>query len=329
MPGYFINNAPDGDPADWHGGSAISERPTGIRGYYQSDVMVGDSAIILATFSKNGVNIGYYFYYITSQKSSYTAFDFVFDPPLSETPDSMIFGAVSSNAIAEISITGSILMINSITLLGVSTQPAWFNGSFENWDSLVSESPLQWYQDLKRENLSTKSTDAFKGSHSIRLVSMQDENEFGVMRTRPEQMATAFYPRDCNNCDAIGGYPFTNQNDTIVFWYKYNSQAGAQAVVRYIVRKNGATIGGTQITLGAASSFQKIEIPVESSTTPDTLQFFVQSSRWEDTLATQAGSTLIIDEIQLKSQALTTGIKNSWLGSKSTYIPIRHQHIFK
>ncbi len=326
--GYFVNFAPDKDPNTWHGGQPITETPKGVKGYYKSDVKIGDSAFILATFSKNGINIGSYFYFIVGQKNSYTSFNFTFNPPLTQTPDSMIFGAVSSNAINETGLEGSMLILDSVSIVGVNTQPSWLNGDFENWDSLNFQSPISWYQDIDRLTISTKTTSAYKGSAAVKLESKINEKDNGNSKTERESIGTAYYPDSCWGCHAIGGYPFTNQFDTLIFWYKYLPQGGAKAEFRFDIKKNGMFVGGNQLFLEASSTYKKIEIPMLSDNTPDTLQIFIQSSRWEDSLLTNAGSILYIDEIQLKSAPLKTGIKTNWFNNEVKCYPNPANDIF-
>ena len=62
--GYFLNANPDNDPSQWTGGISYNQIPTGIRGYYKYNVATADSATIIVTFSKSGVNIGSYFFNI-------------------------------------------------------------------------------------------------------------------------------------------------------------------------------------------------------------------------------------------------------------------------
>ena len=57
--GYIINGNPENDPP-WHGGIAYNQKPTGLQGYYKSNIPEGDSALVLANFSAKGKNIGFY-----------------------------------------------------------------------------------------------------------------------------------------------------------------------------------------------------------------------------------------------------------------------------
>ena len=61
MPGVFLNiNPQGGNPANWQGGFAYSQNPTGIRGYYKSAIASPDSGFIMVFFYKTGVMIGQY-----------------------------------------------------------------------------------------------------------------------------------------------------------------------------------------------------------------------------------------------------------------------------
>lgn len=308
MFGYFINESTEDNPSDWHGGLPYNEKPTGIRGNYKCDIKPGDTAHIIIAFSKNGSNIGFYNFPITGQRSSYTSFNFTLSPALTQTPDSVIFGAVSSDALNESYELGSMLLLDSISLTGVSAQPSWLNGDFEVWDSVVLENPKYWYENNNKETFTFKTTDAYKGNYAVKLTTRLDEKDNGQDKANPEGLNTAYFQENCFSCNAIGGYPFNKTNDTIVFWYKYTSNGNAQAEFRYTLMKMGNIVGGNQILLGAAGTYQKIEVPINSMQAPDTLQLFFQSSQWQDSLVNQVGSTLIIDEIQLKSEQLNTSL---------------------
>lgn len=308
MPGYLVNGDPKSNPEEWHGGIPYNQKATGIRGYYKSDVKAGDTALVLVAFSKAGINIGSYMVKITGTQSTYALFSLTFDPPLLLAPDSVLIGATSSNVLADMILDGSMLQLDSISFTGVASQPANLNGSFEEWVTTVYEKPDDWHIQSDESQPSYKSTDAYKGSYSIRLQTSIGENEQGQTRTYPTSVSTGYYPENCNNCNQQGGYPFTNQYDTLVFWYKYTSAAASKAVVSYSVRKNGQNINGNWIELNASATYQKFEVPISAFPAPDTLVVDFHSCRWDDSLAIQAGSVLILDEVQLKSAPLKTGL---------------------
>ena len=50
MLGFFLSTFPPGeDPEEWTGGMPYDQKPTGIRGYYKSDIAAGDTAMVIAT----------------------------------------------------------------------------------------------------------------------------------------------------------------------------------------------------------------------------------------------------------------------------------------
>jgi hypothetical protein len=324
MPGYFVNYQPgDGPPNEWHGGIPYNEKPTGIRGYYKSDFQTpGDSALILLIFSKNGVNIGSYFFMIGNiQKTAYAQFQYTLNPPLSQTPDSIIFGAVSSNIINEIAFEGSMLQLDNVSLTGVTNQPANFNGNFENWTNVEKESPAHWKIETSNESQSPKATDKYKGNYALKLVSTmwQDGSMSGIEESTA---STGYY----SQTGMDGGFPFTNYFDTIAIWYKYTTAGNSKGAMYYTFKKNGNIIGGKRVELDPWNTgYKAMEIPIDATWQgpPDTLivSFSTIRNDMDQTNLMNNGSTLIVDEVQLKSQKLNTGLSSHWKLSNVNVYP--------
>jgi len=112
------------------------------------------------------------------------------------------------------------------------------------------------------------------------------------------------------NCQEQGGSPFSNQVDTLAFWYKYVPTGNDSASVNLSFKKNGSFIGGSYLTLGAASSYQYMELPFYIPSTPDSIIIDLQSSEYTDTSVSYVGSDLKIDDLHFKT-ALTTGVKEA------------------
>lgn len=108
-----------------------------------------------------------------------------------------------------------------------------------------------------------------------------------------------------------GGYPFTNQVDTLTFRYKYTPSGLDTAQVHMVFKNSGSPIAhhGIQIT-GFTSSYQYIKIPFDLAQIPDTVAIEVQSSAWGDSALSYVGSTLIIDDIRFKSE-FTAGVNEA------------------
>lgn len=134
---FFANGNPGGSGAS--GGVPYSQKPTGIRLYYKSNIIGTDTALFIVMFKKAGSYIGQYLYKITASQSNYTLFNPTFTPSLTVTPDTFIVAAASSNAFLNSGFQiGNSLQIDNMSFTGVVTQPANFNGSFENWTSFQS-----------------------------------------------------------------------------------------------------------------------------------------------------------------------------------------------
>jgi len=304
--GYFINvNPNNGNPFTWSGGMPYTQKPTGIRGYYKYNVAAGDSALIFAVFSKGGVNIGTYLFNIGQVHTDFTLFNFTFNPPLAEDPDSVIFAATSSNILVnENGVAGSVLILDSVSFTGVASQPVLLNGDFEAWDSQTIFNPADWY--ISGESTGTMRTmDALKGDYAIELKTYLGTDQNSNPIARAGQIATGYYPRNCGgNCDELGGFPYDKLIDTLAFWYKYSPSGDDSAVVYLNFKKNGIPVFGLQKFLPASAEYQYVEMPFNAWQLPDTVIVNIQSSYWYDTLVTSAGSTLIVDEIQFKSEPI-------------------------
>jgi len=314
---YFLNTeANQGDISTWTNGFPYNQKPTGIRGYYKYNVATADSALIMLSFRKTGVgSIGSYAFRIGGIHTTYTLFNLTLSPALTQTPDSIVFGVVSSDYYKNNGgLAGSTLQIDSVSLTGVSSQPALFNGDFENWSTITTAPIIEsWNLDGgKQQEGVNRTTDAKDGSYAVELTSYVGE-ENGIPRNSPGYLTTGYWNNTCN-C-VMGGIPFTNLIDTLTFWYKYTPTVyGSQtdmASVYLNIRKNGADINWTNRILSAASSYQYIEMPFDNhNQVPDSLIINFISSNWQNRNINFVGSKLIVDKLQFKSEMTSnTGLQ--------------------
>lgn len=312
---YMVNEGnPNGNPDSWHGGLPYSQKPTGISGYYKSAIPIGDTALIVAAFSKGGVNIGTYIVKLYGTHTSCTAFTFNLSPALAQIPDSLMLAVTSSQALSNIAIPGSTITLDSISFTGVTSQPSWFDGNFETWQSTTLDKPTNWYSGGGSSNNPnggvSKTTDAVTSSYAIELITYEGDNN-GVPRAQGAYVSTGYYdcPNNSGPCTQQGGYPFSNQIDTLAFSYKYVPMGNDSAVVFLDFRKNSIGFGSTARVLNASANYQYTEIPFNVGQVPDSVIIGIQSSYWSDTLLSFVGSNLKIDNIHFKSQPLVlTGI---------------------
>lgn len=324
--GYAItaSSTNNPNPCNWGGGTPVNQIATGIRGYYKSNLTNNDSAGIFVAFRNNGTCVGLYLFKLGGINTNYTPFNFSFNPPIAMMPDTMIFGAVSSDAFSNYAVPGSMLLIDSVSLIGI-TQPAGLNGDFENWAPNTFKKPDNWYIESGGgpQGLSgvDQTTDKAAGNYAVELITHLGDNN-GVPRARGGQISTGYYQNNCqgSNCQK-GGYPFSNQVDTLCFYYKYAPQLNDSANVMVNFRLNGNTINGIFYSIyNAASTYQYVEIPFNTMGPVDTAIVTLNSSTWYDSALVYIGSNFKVDEMHFKSQALTTGIGlNNFSNEKQLY----------
>ena len=317
LPGIFLNVDPqNGNPATWKGGFAYNQKATGMSGYYKSSIASPDTGFVMVLFYKAGAMIGQYGFYLYGTHNTYTPFSFTFLPALPQKPDTVIFGAGSSNFGNNGNNSnvrnGSMLRLDSLSFTGVASQPTLFNGDFETWKSTTINKPNNWFVESHNNNITGgvyKTTDAKKGNHAIELITYLGERD-NHPAASGGQISTGWYPDNCNGCNEQGGFPFSNQIDTLAFWYKYAPMGGATAGINLNFKNNGNHIGNAGTNLPASANYQYIEIPFNIGALPDSVILDILSSQWQDSLLSHIGSDLKIDEIHFKSQPLSTGIFN-------------------
>jgi hypothetical protein len=316
--GYVINGNPNGNPASWHGGIPYTQTPTGITGFYKSGIPAGDSAAVIVNFSKNGSQIGQYILTLYGTHSTYTPFTLTFNPALSVAPDSVMFGITSSDVFDGIAMSGSWVQVDNVSFTGVISQPTLLNGDFENWTTVPLDIPTGWYINNSEGKGFFKSTDAYSGSYALEVQTyLGDRN--GTPRAQAGNISSGYYvcPSSPGPCYLYGGKPFSNNIDTLSFYYKYAPSSNDSALVDMSFKVGGNTIGFAGTTLGAAATYQYVEIPFNLGTTPDSVVVNILSSKWADTSTVYVGSDLKIDQLQFKSQPL--GLK-TYVDNNSTSV---------
>lgn len=299
MFGYFAN----GDPGSQEGGIPYAARPSALTGYWKGDIMPGDTALIIVIFKLGGNAISFDIERIVGTSSSYTQFSLPISLPPIVTPDSVIVGAVSSNAFVTNGIPGSWIQLDNFVFTGTATQPALLNGDFEQWT--VSN-----YYDLVDWSLAgdsaLRTTDSYAGQYAVELSNF----DYGSSNHSPSYLTNGYFVQ---NGPPMGGFPYTGTTDTLQAYYKFSGGANDTAFLLAIF--TGPNPGDTAFYieyLFSSSVYTLFEIPVSLGFTPDSLAITAASDVQNPSNPSNFGNTLIIDEIQLKTQALTTGIPINW-----------------
>lgn len=337
IPGFISNfNVDEGELFDWHGGIPIQEKPTGLKGYYRYNMGAEDTAMIVAVFSKAGVNIGTYFIKLEGPKATYSLFDHSFDPPLAETPDSMILAIASSLVVYEHAHGGSELYLDQLELTGVTQQPPLMNGDFEDWLSESSESPLSWAS-MGLTGTVSKSAVAIDGQYALSLRTIWEEADSLLI---PGMVISSTVPVMYSLSE--GGFPLTNMKDTLAFYYRYTPvQQDEQAIiavymaattteywndkpmftplrsraaldVKMLPNRMNRYVWSNELQLAPCSTYQYMEIPfdlTQSQTIPDRMIIMAMSTTYEGNDATYAGSELLLDNFHFRSSSWPVGVK--------------------
>jgi hypothetical protein len=285
---YFANGNPGNNAT---GGIPYNQKPTGIRFWYKSNIIAADTALFMAQFKKAGAVVATYLYKFHQSQGAYTLFNQTFSPALSVVPDTVLIASASSNAFANSGFqVGNFFQLDSISFKGVNSQPSMLNGSFENWVGYTSDKLNGWNGRAER------TTDAYSGQFALELQTQAPY--FGSNQVYASHVTTGIPTQN----STLGGTPFTNQQDTLVFFYKY-LPAHPQDSARFTIncKKNGTFFYGNMKYLGLAASYQQVIMPINLSQAPDTMLLFIESSKWP-VQNFYVGSDLKIDNIYLKSQ---------------------------
>jgi hypothetical protein len=302
--GYIIDGNPNGGSVS--GGIPYAQKPTGIRVYYKYSKTQKDTALIIVFFKKGGAVKAQYLCQIINPATSFTLFTETFSPALTITPDTVVFGAVtSSNVFTNGSgRAGSVLTIDSVTFTGVTSQPTMLNGDFENWTSDTTLSLNGW--EMTQYPGAQRTTDASAGKYALELVTMNNGGG-----NQPGFADDGMQIQTSSTTDTtIGAHPFANQIDTLVLSYKYIPADTADRANVYLqFSKSSTYLGEYGTQLSAASSYTTIEMPFNVGSAPDSVLTFLQSSNYTISGIPNSylGAVFKVDNMYFKSQ-ISVGI---------------------
>ncbi|MGE4433669.1 MAG: T9SS type A sorting domain-containing protein [Bacteroidales bacterium] len=305
--GYILNTDPgEGNPDTWKGGMPLSERPTGIKGYFKYNQTIEDSALIIVSFNKNDQILQTYYIPLKGQHDRYVPFETTFDPPLAETPDHLVLGILSSYALNSPGHEGSILYIDHIELTGVSSQPPLLNGDFEEWSMGEEMNLLSWNIEYWSKHKFERVNGSTPGSYAVQMTTTTEQWEGQELQASNAQLSNGYWSQSLNR--DVGGIAYSNTKDTLSICYAYRpNRDDDQAKVILHFFKEGQSIYWDEKVLPASSEFTVLRIPIElyasyMSQIPDSLIVSLISSDWDNRDPSFAGAVLTIDHLYFHSQ---------------------------
>lgn len=299
MFGYFTN----GDPSNGEGGIPYAARPTALTGYWKGSIMSGDTGLLLVIFKLGGNIISTDVLPITGTASTYTAFSLPINLPLIVVPDSVIITGVSSNAFVGNGIPGSWVQFDNFVFTGAVTQPALLNGDFELWDINTMYTPADW---LLAGDSAMRTTDAYQGQYAVHLENFI----YGNGNSSPSYLTNGYFVQ---NGPPMGGFPYTQQVDTLSGYYKFSGNTGDTAFILAVF--TGPNTGDTAAVatfMTTAATYTMFQIPFSVPFVPDSVAITIASDINNPPAPQNIGNVLIVDEVQFSSQPLTTGIPINW-----------------
>lgn len=321
--GYVFSNNPNGCLfQEWPGGFPYSELPIGIEGKYKSLLNLGDTAYVYSIFKKNGLVLGVYKTPLMGINTNFTSFNMVFNPPLTTTPDTMIFAATSCKFSREGARDLDWVMIDSVRYTGVSSNPQYFTGDFSSWQTTDHNIPSNWKYEFSETSEGVYITyDKYKGNFAALLITRKALDNNNNCYAKNTVMQTGEFNTTNNTWE--GGNPFSNLIDTLDFFYKYfPNNLNDSAIVNIIFKVNGNSFQEIKTKLPASTFYTNKQIPFNLGIQPDSVIIQIMSSKPENIDNSYVQSALKIDEVHFKSQPLATSIAETFIDDLIETFPI-------
>jgi hypothetical protein len=303
--GYVLNG--NATNSGLTGGIPYSQNPTGIRFHYKySRVNPNDSGVVIVQLKNSGSIIGGALIKL-GPAATYTLYTGAL--PHVGTPDTLLFGVVSTVAVLNNQPvdSGSVLTIDSVLFTGGVSQPANFNGDFEQWTSDSFATLNQW-QVSSNYPLFYRSTDAYTGKYALQASSFSQpsgNNGNGPDSSYEQVFSTGTFG---NFGTVQGGYPFSNQIDTLEFYYKYSSGGiGDDSASVNMTFKQGGVLfpGSVGMWLPPAATYTRVRVPFNLGSTPDSVIITLQTQKTFREDSTYAnGNLLTVDNMRFLSQSV-------------------------
>lgn len=262
--------------------------PDSIIFWAKYNVMPGDSAVVLVVpfFGGSAVGGNEIKYAGTSAVWERKAYEL--GPTLSV--DEILVAFASSNALIDYGIPGSTVLIDRVEIK-TTTGDIFLvpNHSFENWDTVTTEDPIDWYGNAfyGPDTAVYKTTDAYGNVYAARLVTREDE--FGD--TNRAYLSNGF----TDGSMWFEPVPYTQMPTDLEFYTKHIPNGADTAEISIEFFEAGMNVGGAYYRIDTAiSTYTLISIPINYSmgAAPDSMRVIFTSGR-------NPGSELIVDLIEL------------------------------
>jgi hypothetical protein len=260
---------------------------------YKCDIMLGDTAWVFIIPKKNGSNLAQYMLPITGTQSEWTRM--ALPAFLAQAPDTVFFGAVSSNVLEddENAVAGSWIQLDNAGMTNMLNQfEAFPNGSFENWTDTIVPRLDDWFD---VDYTSSRSTDATDGMYSLKLE--VNSFEYGNGSVDTAGAIAANYNFETN----VGLNDLGNINlESYTGDFKYEpagTDTGRIAIVLYY--GDGWVAGlDTALTQSTGNTWSNFAFDLSSLDGVDSIRVYFTAGEFP-------GSTLMIDNLNISEQSVS------------------------
>ena len=303
-PGVLLDGYTSNGMTFW-GGQPFSQRPDSIHIFMKYNIVPNDSAVMVIMFKKNGSYITSSFPPIPiawgTDTSSFKDHKFKINYLTSDTPDSVIFGIVSSDYVVQQSFSPqNFIIVDDITFSGTGITQHLPNYGFEKWDTTSTINVENWYISTGHTPglpaAISISTDHSAGNYAAKIQSIITSSDTvrGVTFT-PSQGSQ---PWDNKPAFALT-QPFSCNNFS--FDYKFNPLNNDSILINIGLYKNGSGIGGGSFRSGDAVNnwtTQNVSIGYDPLNPPDSAKIFIFAYNCNSKCNPLGNSTLYIDNLQ-------------------------------
>ncbi len=301
-------------PLSGKGGAAYAQTnqpPSHLEVRYMCGVASFDTAFILVIFKKNGTPTSLTEIRLWGSMGTWKDSSFAINPPV--LYDSVIIAAVSTNIITNIyKNPASWLAIDNMVFITSSTPQAIAGGSF---DAYVTPSPSLIKPTGWAENGNgfaydgdSQNTTAQHNAYALELVTEATGGSGGG--TGPAAMSVSSgYFTSRNGSGGGLAYTYTGA-DTLSGYYKYTAVGTDTGFVTVTLQQTGGIdVPGfpKTVALPSASSYTQFKVGWGTSAQPPATMRIDFTSSCSGTPG--AGSTLVVDNLSLKSQS-TSSVNN-------------------
>ncbi len=300
--GFFINFDPD---HGFEGGDPYAQHVDSIVGYYKSGIVAQDTAWFLLQFRKMGAPVGAALKAFTNldNTNAWTKFKLDTGMPPGIVPDTLIVGAVSSNALNENpgldGVTdGSWLQLDNIKFYsGGSEVTPMPNNDFEDWDVRTIETPEGYLTSLIfgiNTNPLTieKTTDATDGNFAVQLNTVVSQDNDTIVAGITNGNSIGWPPN--------GGLPINIIPDSISYdvnIYRVTGGNDDTSEIGFIFKSNGNILQYFNRYYDISSTgYVHENIPINLGQNPDTLIFYALNGR-------TPGSYMKIDNLYIHTNS--------------------------